>query len=70
MRIFSRLHGRQWIAGRLNRLETFIAITNHMTLQATPIVTEAWEDGLAKEAQALFPPLSISVLISKHLNLR
>jgi hydroxylamine dehydrogenase len=42
-------HGRQWVAGHFNRLETSIASTNHMTLQATLMLTEAWEEGLAKE---------------------
>lgn len=40
-------HGRQWVDGHFDRLETSIASTNHMTLQATNMITEAWEDGLA-----------------------
>lgn len=42
-------HGSQWVAGHFNRLETSIASTNHMTLQATRMVIEAWEEGLAKK---------------------
>ena len=41
-------HGSQWVAGHFKRLETSIASTNHMTLQATRMVIEAWEEGLAK----------------------
>ncbi len=40
-------HGRQWVDGHFDRLETSIASTNHMTLQATRMLTEAWEEGLA-----------------------
>ncbi|MGB3221377.1 MAG: multiheme c-type cytochrome [Desulforhopalus sp.] len=42
-------HGRQWVDGHFDRLETSIASTNHMTLQATRMLTEAWEEGLAKD---------------------
>lgn len=40
-------HSRQWVDGHFDRLETSIASTNHMTLQATRMLTEAWEEGLA-----------------------
>ncbi|MFN2354890.1 MAG: multiheme c-type cytochrome [Desulfopila sp.] len=41
-------HSRQWVDGHFDGLETTIAGTNHMTLQATRMITEAWEEGLAK----------------------
>lgn len=41
-------HSRQWVDGHFDRLDTSIGSTNHMTLQATRMITEAWEEGLAK----------------------
>lgn len=41
-------HSRQWVDGHFDRLQTSITSTNHMTLQATRMITEAWEEGLAK----------------------
>ena len=42
-------HSRQWVAGHFDRLDTSIASTNHMTLQATRLMTEAWQAGLASD---------------------
>jgi len=40
-------HSDQWIKGHFARLDTSIETTNHMTLQATKILAQAWEEGLA-----------------------
>ena len=40
-------HGSQWVNGHFNRLQTSIAATNHMTLQATNLLADVWEQGLA-----------------------
>ena len=42
-------HGRQWVSGHFERLNTSIASTNHLTLQATRMMTEAWQAGLASD---------------------
>lgn len=42
-------HSRQWVAGHFDRLDTSIASTNHMTQQATRLMTEAWHAGLASD---------------------
>ena len=40
-------HGSQWVDGHFKRLETSIAATNHLTLQATKLLSDVWEQGLA-----------------------
>lgn len=40
-------HGSQWVDGHFNRLQTSIASTNHKTLQATKLLKDAWNQGLA-----------------------
>jgi hypothetical protein len=40
-------HSRQWVDGHFLRLDTSIETSNHMTLQATKIISQAWEEGLA-----------------------
>ncbi len=40
-------HSQQWVDGHFQRLDKAIETTNHMTLQATKILSQAWEEGLA-----------------------
>ncbi|BDD86003.1 multiheme c-type cytochrome [Desulfofustis limnaeus] len=40
-------HSQQWVDGHFQRLDRSIETTNHMTLQATKILSQAWEEGLA-----------------------
>lgn len=40
-------HSRQWVDGHFLRLDKSIETSNHMTLQATKILSQAWEEGLA-----------------------
>ncbi len=40
-------HSRQWVDGHFLRLDKSIETANHMTLQATKILSQAWEEGLA-----------------------
>lgn len=40
-------HSEQWIKGHFARLDQSLATTNHMTLQATEILSRAWQEGLA-----------------------
>lgn len=42
-------HGSQWVNGHFDRLDVSIASTNHMTLQATNILVDVWEQGLADD---------------------
>ena len=41
-------HSQQWIDGHFARLDKSIETTNHMTLQATKILQQAWENGVVK----------------------
>jgi hypothetical protein len=40
-------HSRQWVDGHFQRLDRSIETTNHMTLQATKMLSQAWDEGLA-----------------------
>jgi hypothetical protein len=40
-------HSQQWVDGHFRRLDKSIETSNHMTLQATKILSQAWEEGLA-----------------------
>ena len=40
-------HSQQWVKGHFVRLDKSIETTNHMTLQATKILGQAWEENLA-----------------------
>jgi len=42
-------HSSQWVEGHFNRLDVSIASTNHMTLQATKMIVDAWKQGLADD---------------------
>jgi hypothetical protein len=42
-------HGSQWVNGHFKRLDTSIKATNHMTLQATKLLLDAWKQGLAND---------------------
>ena len=46
--VCSGCHSEQWIKGHFARLEKSIETTNHMTLQATKILSQAWQEGLAE----------------------
>lgn len=46
-KVCSGCHSAQWIEGHFARLDQSIATTNHMTLQATGILSRAWQEGLA-----------------------
>jgi len=41
-------HSAQWIEGHFARLDRSIETTNHMTLQATGVLSQAWQEGLAR----------------------
>jgi hypothetical protein len=41
-------HSGQWVDGHFARLDKSIQTTNHMTLQATKILSQAWEAGVAE----------------------
>ena len=45
--VCSGCHSEAWIEGHFARLDKSIKTTNHMTLQATKILSQAWEEGLA-----------------------
>lgn len=40
-------HSGQWVDGHFTRLDKAIETTNHLTLQATKLLGEAWAEGLA-----------------------
>lgn len=46
--VCSGCHSEQWIEGHFARLDKSIETTNHMTLQATKILSQAWQEGLAE----------------------
>jgi hypothetical protein len=46
--VCSGCHSEQWIKGHFARLDKSIETTNHMTLQATKILSQAWAEGLAE----------------------
>lgn len=41
-------HSGQWVEGHFARLDKSVETTNHMTLQATKILSKAWEEALAE----------------------
>ncbi len=41
-------HSEQWIKGHFAKFDKVIEMTNHMTLQATKILSQAWKEGLAE----------------------
>lgn len=41
-------HSQQWVKGHFAKLNHTIETTNHMTLQATKMISQAWEEGLAQ----------------------
>ena len=47
-RVCSGCHSEQWTKGHFARLEKSIETTNHSTLQATKILSQAWQEGLAE----------------------
>lgn len=46
--VCSGCHSQQWIKGHFSRLDRSIETSNHMTLQATKVLSKAWEEGLAQ----------------------
>ncbi len=46
--VCSGCHSAQWIENHFARLDKSIETTNHMTLQATKILSQAWQEGLAE----------------------
>lgn len=46
--VCSGCHSQQWIKGHFDRLDRSIETSNHMTLQATKILSQAWQEGLAQ----------------------
>ncbi len=46
--VCSGCHSEQWVKGHFTRLDKSIETTNHMTLQATKILRQAWAEGLAE----------------------
>lgn len=57
--VCSACHTQQWIDGHFDRLERSIETSNFMTLQATKILSTAWEEGLAQGANPFDEPLEI-----------
>lgn len=47
-KICSACHSQQWIKGHFSRLDRSIETSNHMTLQATKVLNQAWKEGLAQ----------------------
>lgn len=45
--VCSGCHSAQWIDGHFSRLDKSIETTNHMTLQATKVLSQAWQENLA-----------------------
>jgi len=46
--VCSGCHSQQWIKGHFSRLDRSIETSNHMTLQATKVLSQAWQEGLAQ----------------------
>ncbi|MDD2557883.1 MAG: multiheme c-type cytochrome [Desulfuromonadaceae bacterium] len=57
--VCSACHTQQWIDGHFTRLQRSIETSNFMTLQATKILSTAWEEGLAQGANPFDEPLEI-----------
>ncbi|MDY0398347.1 MAG: multiheme c-type cytochrome [Desulfuromonas thiophila] len=47
-RVCAGCHSQQWIDGHFDRLDRSIETSNSMTLQATKILSSAWQEGLAQ----------------------
>lgn len=47
-KVCSGCHAQQWVKGHFSRLDRSIETSNHMTLQATQILSTAWQEGLAQ----------------------
>nr|WP_320048541.1 multiheme c-type cytochrome [uncultured Desulfuromonas sp.] len=47
-KVCSGCHSEQWVEGHFSRLDRSIETSNHMTLQATKILSTAWQEGLAQ----------------------
>ena len=46
--VCSACHTQGWIDGHFKRLDRSIETSNHMTLQATKVLSAAWGEGLAQ----------------------
>ncbi|WP_316347151.1 multiheme c-type cytochrome [Desulfuromonas acetoxidans] len=46
--VCSGCHAQQWVDGHFARLDRSIETSNYMTLQATKVLSTAWEEGLAQ----------------------